>query len=193
MIRPGRVDDYEAIKKLVCSVGIDRNQLDNRAYRVLLQKRGFLLFPSLEEKAFQAYLQKLFLVYEDEGDVVGYTIIDSEQEEEMEAGSSRLFWFQKELEPIYFAHPHATIKVIAALPAPGRRGVGAALLQAAVERIKQRGAIPYLFSSVVSSPITNFPSMLFHEKMGFDRVAFTNYPEFHLLKNYQSILYGKRL
>lgn len=193
MIRLGQADDYEAIKKIRSSVGIDHNQLDNREYRLSLQKKGFLLFPSLEESQFEAYRQNLFLVYEDEGDVIGYIVMETEQEQEMEQGSSTLIWFRKDIEPIYFSHPHATISVIAVSPATRHKGIGAALLQEVVKRIKQRSEISYLFSSVVSSPITNFPSIVFHEKMEFDRIAFTNYPELFLLKNYQSILYGKRL
>ena len=193
MIRQAQVEDYEAIKEMKSSLGIDRSQLDKREYSVSLQKKGFLLFPYLEKSQFEDYLRKLFLVYEDKNNVIGYIVVDSEQELEMKKGSNNLVWFRKDIEPIYFSHPHANISVIAVSPVSQYKGVGTCLLQEVAKRITQGGEIPYLFSFVVSSPITNFPSMLFHEKMGFDRIAFTYYTEIFGLKNYQSILYGKEL
>ena len=111
----------------------------------------------------------------------------------MERGSNQLIWFQEDMEPIYFSHPYAGISVITVSPAIQHQGIGTLLFQEIATRIKQRGEISYLFSSIVLSPITNVPSILFHEKMEFNRIACTYYPELFWLKNYQRILYGKKL
>ena len=190
MIRQAQIEDYEVIKKIKCSLGIDRSKLDNREYRVSLQKNGFVLFPDLEKSDFEQDLQKIFLVYEQENEIIGYIKIDTEPEMTKEA---KPIWFQEDMEPLYFSSPHAVIAPIAVSPAAKHKGVGTALLQEAIKRIKQRKDVIYLFSFIVLFPITNTSSMLFHEKCGFDRIAATSYLDVYELKPYQSVLYGKRL
>jgi ribosomal protein S18 acetylase RimI-like enzyme len=190
MIRQAQIEDYEPIKKIKHSVGIDRSKLDNREYRVSLQKGGFLLFANLEKRDFEKDLRKIFLVYEQEGEIIGYVRIDTEPEVEKDGDP---IWFQQDLEPVYLSYPHANIGGIAVSPATKQKGIGTALLQEAIKRIKQREMVSYLFSAVVFSPITNLPSILFHEKSGFDRVAFVNFQNLYNLENYQCVLYGKKM
>jgi hypothetical protein len=40
MIRQTQIKDYEAIKEMNLSLGVDRSQIDKRAYSVSLQKKG---------------------------------------------------------------------------------------------------------------------------------------------------------
>lgn len=190
MIRQAQTEDYEAIQKIKSALGIDRSKLDNRDYRVSLQKNGFVLFPNLEKSDFEQDLQKIFLVYEQESEIVGYIKIDTEQEMTKE---SKPIWFQEHMEPLYFSSPHAVIAPIAVSPTAKHKGVGTALVQEAIKRIKQRQDILYLFSFVVLFPIINTSSILFHEKCEFDRIAVTSYLDACELKPYQSVLYGKRL
>lgn len=189
MIRQVTAQDYQAIRDIKRELGIDRSRLQHADYRLSLQKNGFLLFPDLEWTEYERDISKLFLGYEVDGTVVGYIRIDTEQEIRSAQSAS---WFREDLQPVYFARPHADIGAIAVSPKAGHRGVGATLLSRAEEELRRQGVL-YLFSLVVASPITNVPSLLFHEKHGFGRVAFTSHHELFGLKNYQSILYGKKL
>lgn len=189
MIRHASPQDFEAVKSIKQSLGIKREQLQDEEYKFSLQKSGFLLFPDLDRPDFEKDLKKLFLVYEEESTVVGYVRIDTKQE--MDQGHSPL-WFREDLKSTYFSHPHADIGGIAVSPAASHKGVGTALLKAVEKELKKQN-VPYIFSFVVFSPITNIPSILFHEKHGFERIALTHYPKLFGMKNYQSILYGKKL
>jgi ribosomal protein S18 acetylase RimI-like enzyme len=190
MIRQAQTEDYEAIQNMRNSLGIDCRKLDKREYRVFLQKNGFLLSSYLEKSDFEKNSGKLILVYEQESEILGYIHIDTKQEMTQE---SKPLWFQKDMESLYFSLPHADIAPVAVSPGTRQKGVGTALFQEAVKRIKQRKDILYVFSFVAVSPITNVPSLIFHEKMGFDRIAVTGNKNAYGLENYQSILYAKRL
>lgn len=189
MIRRATAQDYEAIKSLKQVLGIQREKLRDQQYKFLLQKKGFLLFPDLEKSDFERDLKKFFLVYEINNVVAGYIVIGTEQEMKEESSA---YWLNENFKSTYFAHPHADINVIVVSPDANHKGVGTALLKAVEQEIRKQN-IPYLFSLVVLSPLTNVPSLLFHEKHGFDRIAITSYPELFGIKNYQSILYGKKL
>jgi len=190
MIRQAQAEDYEAIKKIKSSLKIDHSKLDKREYRVSLQKNGFLVPSNLEKSDFEKHLQKIFLVYEQESEIIGYIKIDTEQSMTKD---SKPTWFHKAMESIYFSSPHTEITPIAVSPAAKQKGVGTALLQEAIKRLQQRKEVLYVFSFIVLFPITNLPSMIFHEKSGFDRIAVTSYLDAYGLTNYQSILYAKRL
>jgi ribosomal protein S18 acetylase RimI-like enzyme len=189
MIRQAQTEDYETIQNIRSSLGIDYRKLDERKYRVFLQKNGFLL-SSLEQSDFERDSGKLILVYEQQSEILGYIQIDTEPGMTQE---HKPVWFQKDMEPLYFSLPHAVIAPVAVSPGTRQKGVGTALFQEAVKRIKQRKDILYVFSFVAVSPITNVPSLIFHEKMDFDRIAVTGYINAYELENYQSILYAKRL
>lgn len=190
MIRQAVPRDFESLKHIKNMLGLEVDTLGDLAYRLKVQKNGFLLKrPAYREEEFQTDLQKIYLVCEDAGQVNGYVRIDETQE--MEKGAEA-WWFIPELMEPYFSLPHADIGGIAVLPEASHKGVATNLLTAAIAAIKQK-RIPYLFSFVVLSPVTNMPSILFHEKNGFHRIALVNESEFFQLKKYQSFLYGKKL
>ena len=103
-----------------------------------------------------------------------------------------VFWTKRSSKEQYLAQPHAYIYGIAVSPGTGRRGVATDLLRVVEEQAPERGA-SHLFSSVVTSPITNMPSMLFHEKHGFERWAVLQPCKLFDMDEYQSVLYAKNL
>lgn len=189
MIRQVTLEDYEQIKSIKNEVGIDRSQLTNPDYKFRLENHGFLLFPEYELTDFTQDLHKIFLVYEEGESIVGYIRVDTEPEL---ATEGNVQWLREDMKPYYFAHPHADLGGIAVSPSAHKKGIGSLLLKA-VERELRKDNAPYLFSFIVTSPIKNTPSILFHKKNGFEQIAVINSPENFGLNNYQSFLYAKKL
>ena len=190
MIRKAIAHDYSALMHIKHTLGLEVSYLDDLDYKVKMQKAGFLLkTPSYTPEEFQIDLDKIFLVYEDNGKAVGFIRIDEIQEIDRTA---KAWWNMPEIQDAYFSLPHADIGGIAVLPEVANRGVATDLLNRAIDEIRNKN-IPYLFSLVVVSPITNTPSILFHEKNGFQRLALVTEPDYFEYKQYQSIIYGKSL
>lgn len=189
MIRQATKQDFEEIYKIRQSLGLKRENLTDTEYRRSIEKNGFLLFSELERTEFENDLEKIFLVAEEEGKIVGYIRIDTEQELKDESHAT---WIRADVKPFYSSHPHADIGGIAVLPGNSHKGIGSCLLEAAEDEVRKKG-VAYLFSFVVSAPIINKASIVFHEKHGFERIAIISVEELFELKNYESILYGKRV
>jgi ribosomal protein S18 acetylase RimI-like enzyme len=83
------------------------------------------------------------------------------------------------------------------LPQAKQRGVATEMLRAVERQVQARG-VDWVFSFVVVTPVTNFASMMFHEKNGFERAAILG-PDEYVTENgfrldvFQSFLYGKRV
>lgn len=189
MIRQIRVEDYEKKEALRKKLELDLSRLNNIDYRVEIQRKGFLPAVSPSKEDLEKDINKIWLVNDENGEITASLRIDEEQEL---MSTTIVSWLKPELKDVYFSQPHASVGFIGVDPNAQERGVGTALLKAAIEKIKAKG-IDYLFSFVVLSPLTNFPSMMWHEKNGFERVAVSSPHPLFGMENYQSFLYGRKL
>ena len=189
MIRRAEERDFADIKKVKESLSIEISNLDDLAYKLSIQKSGFLLKNPYTIEEHRADLNKIFLVYEEDGVVKGFIRIDEAQEMKQDKA---YVWYHPELKEAYFALPHADIGGIGVLPDINEKGVATELLNQALEELKKKQII-YLFSFVILSPITNIPSILFHEKNGFERIALCPEAEIYEMKDFSSIMYGKKI
>ena len=167
---------------------LDPTRLTDPEYRVRLQARGFLLPLALSVDEFCKDAEK-YTLFEHEREVLGYMLVDDCQELSTEMD---VVWLQRSSQEQYLAKPHADIRGIGVSPEAGRRGVATKLLHATEDRARARD-ISHLFSFVVISPVTNVPSVLFHEKNGFDRWTVLEPCSLFGIDDYQSILYAKSL
>lgn len=189
MVRQVLPSDYEAFLQIHKETNLSLENLKDPKYKFHIQKNGFLLPSTLTKEHFEKDLGKIHFVYEVNNRAVGFLRIDEEQEMDM---SDEVSWLRPDLKDLYFSKPHADIGGLAVLPEFGKTGIATKLLIASIEKIKEKN-IPYLFSFVVISPITNFPSMIWHEKNDFERVAVSNPHTLFDMKNYQSFLFGKKI
>jgi ribosomal protein S18 acetylase RimI-like enzyme len=190
MIRHVAQRDYSDILLIKKKLLLDASKINEPSYRVTTEKSGFFLYKKPQSmEVFVNDLEKVYFVYEENGKVKGYVRIDKEQEM---ARDAYVFWFRPELKDLYFSLPHAAMAGIGLLPEIAHKGIAKELLAAATAEVKKEN-ISYLFSFIALSPMTNIASMLFHERNGFERIATCTIPELFGLKNYQSILYGKKL
>ena len=188
MIRQVKNEDFQSIKRLQKPLVLDVNRLDDDTYRWQIQENGFLV-GEYTEADFKKDLNKIFLVYEISTLASGYIRIDEKQEYQ---DNEKKVWLRQDLKTIYYTSPHAEIGALAVSQENRGKGVATELLNEAVNQVKGKG-VSHLFSIVTFAPVTNFPSMMFHEKYGFERVAFSLPSRLFGLESYQSILYGKRL
>ncbi|MGC1176652.1 MAG: GNAT family N-acetyltransferase [Candidatus Saccharimonadales bacterium] len=191
MVRSAELTDYDSIVQIREDLAVDISSLGESEYRVQIQQNGFLLPLGLSIEEFEQDLSQ-YIVSALDGEVVGYLRLDLDEEREIEPEET-VSWFNNNLKDLYFSTPHANIGGVGVQMGTKRTGLGTALLQDA-EQQAYAMRIPYLFSSVVSSPITNFASILFHEKNGFERVAiYSTQVKYLGMAYFQSILYAKRL
>jgi ribosomal protein S18 acetylase RimI-like enzyme len=194
MIRQAELADFREITQVRDSVTLDMDRLrDDVDYRVQVQQDGFLLPTGIDFDHFQADLPN-YGVAENEGEVAGYCHLSYCQG----MSPAEVSWLKPELKDVYWSvTEHAELDGIGVSPQAKRGGIASEILQAAEGRVRARN-IPWLFSFVVLTPVTNFASMMFHEKNGFNRVAVlhpTIYEDANgfQLDGFQSFLYGKQV
>ncbi len=188
MIRQGELADFDAVVQIRESTALEIDRLDDADYRVHIQRNGFLLPSGLSIEDFEADLPD-YNVAEQEGRVVGYLRLTEEHDISTEAEA---FWLKPGLKDVYYSDPHAYIYGIGVLPDAKQCGTGREMLQAAEQRARASN-IPWLFSVIVTSPITNIASMIFHEKNGFERAAILEVAEEAGLEGFQNLVYAKSL
>src|SRR5581483_4070259 len=181
MIRQVRPDDFATVKTIKVSSELEPSKIDDVHYRLTVEKSGFLL-PGYDETDFINDLHKIHLVYEEDGNILGFIRIDEEQEMPADADTT---WFRPDLKDIYFAKPHADIGGIGVRSHVSKKGIASELLRGAIDFVREKVNVDYLFSFVIVSPVTNIPSLLFHEKNGFERIATVRFDEMFALKNFE--------
>lgn len=189
MIRHATIADYDSIKKILNELALNVKKIGDRDYRYDVQRNGFLLHSELTVEQFKKDLKKIYFIPEYHNKVVGYLRIDEEQEL---SNSSKIYWFKPEVKNVYFSKPHANIGGMGVLAEAKSHGIGAEMLLGAEREVRAKGIV-YLFSLVALSPVTNMPSMMFHEKHGFERIAVSEPHPLFGMNGYQSFLYGKKL
>ena len=86
-----------------------------------------------------------------------------------------------------------TLEVIATDPSASQKGIGSELYNFLESKLKSE-LIEQVFSVVVIAPITNCPSIVWHSKNGFVRLAGSRPKETMVgLSWYSSILFYKKL
>jgi GNAT superfamily N-acetyltransferase len=189
MIRPATLTDYEAIASIRQSLALDTTKLEDSDYVEQVQQDGFLVALDINHEAFVANVANYIVGETDEGEINGFLRLDDEQEM---AHDEVPQWFSPEMKDIYWTLPHANIGKIAVLPTAKRQGLGTQML-AGAEQLTRERQIPWLFAYVAYKPITNYASMRFHAKNGFQQIALER-PQFaYNMQDYQGMLYGKKL
>ncbi|MFH0750097.1 MAG: GNAT family N-acetyltransferase [Candidatus Gottesmanbacteria bacterium] len=189
MIRIATKGDYGCVKSLKDASALHIEDIKDTSYRLSIEINGFLLNGEYSIEDHIRDLQKIFLVYEYEGKVVGFVRIDDKPEMKE---TNNIYWFRPAMKSIYFSIPHADIGGIMVATTVRNMGFASMMLQEAIFKIKDKN-IKYLFSFVALSPVTNIPSLLFHEKNGFERIAIVTHASLFHMNHYQSFLFGLKL
>jgi N-acetylglutamate synthase-like GNAT family acetyltransferase len=195
MIRQAEQADVDAITRIRESVTIDMGRLDDTDYAVNMQRQGFL-FPSgpTQEQLIVELVD--YRVVQRDQNIVGFYALHAEQED-LTSEQTGVSWLKPGLEESYFSLPHALLSSVSVESGVRHRGIATEMLEDAEQQARGRGA-SHLFAFVALTPVTNFASMMFHEKNGFDRAA-TSSPHLFVADNgfqvegYQFFLYGKHL
>ena len=191
MIRKVKSSDLDRIFAIYSSYCIDRSRLNDYKYQFDLQKNGFLL--GLDTKSTIKKLiesSELFLVDEDNKDIRGYIIFNKDKDY---LDDRYKIWLNTSMREKYYLGDK-TISVYEVAVAENHHGKGvAAVLLNKSEKILTEKGIKELFSIVTIAPITNCPSLLFHHRNGFNRIAVGKPRTLFNLKDYSSILFGKVL
>jgi N-acetylglutamate synthase-like GNAT family acetyltransferase len=193
MIRQAELSDLNDIVRIRESVTIDMDRLDDLEYRVDMQRNGFLLPSGPNAEELREELSQ-YSVSEHEEQVVGSFYVHADQIIPQE---QNVFWLKPNLRDAYYSSPQGRIGGISVSPDSRQKGVATEMLHAAEKRFRAEG-IHWLFAFIVLTPVTNFASMMFHEKNGFDRVATSSPYLFEAgngfqIEGYQFMLYGKQL
>lgn len=186
-IRRACPKDFEAIKQIIDNLTLDPQRLQDQEYKNMLESNGFLIPRKFSKEKFQ---NQKFLIYQKDNHILGFLKIENQQELPFPFLAN---WNKPDLKEEYFSKPHFDIGIIATAPNTQKSGIATSLLNEAIN-IAQNQDISYLFSFIVISPLINYPSIQFHKKNGFEKIAILKkIPFLFSLKNYQSNLYAKKL
>jgi GNAT superfamily N-acetyltransferase len=189
MIRQAQKEDLENFMKFRTPLSIDVDKLQESKYKLEISRRGFLL-PGYDENDFLEHLKEIFLLdIEENGEINGYIRIDHVTPELNKENS--FFYNDKLMEEFFKENAYETGAIGVREDMVGK-GIGKNLLEQGIKILKEKG-IKYLFAFVVISPITNYPSLMFHDKYGFERIAMLKPGIMFGMKNYQSVLFCKTL
>lgn len=169
VIRKASPSDIDGIMGLYERVKLERTQLGNRRYETRIQKRGFLLGLD-NRKTYKSLIReaRIFLVAEEGGRIIGYIIADHREKYYDDEYKT---WFDLKLKDVYYRDPKAmSISHIAVDPDFSGKGIATALLQKLEEELKDQG-FKHLYSIITLAPVTNCPTIIWHTKNDFRRIA----------------------
>ena len=169
MIRKAEEKDLEQLLDIYSRVALDRSRLGDLAYETQIQKEGFLLgIDSEEDYRKQLSEAYSFLVFEDNGKILGYLIADHREKFYDDEYKT---WFDHNLKEIYYRSPQAmSLSTLATKPNSFQKGVATALLNHLQNQLRKEG-YQYLYSIITLAPLTNCPTIVWHTKNGFTRLA----------------------
>jgi L-amino acid N-acyltransferase YncA len=192
MIRKAVPNDLEQIYRLYQNYSLDTTKVTDSNYAANVQRDGFLIaLESKKDIADRIQNDFLFTVFEEDGKVAGFINVNKEIYFPEEANN--IIWFDKALKKQYF-HDDTSIvlhQIIVDETYKGK-GIGKKLLEESIQTLRT-ASYKDLFSIVTLGPVTNCASILFHTKNGFGRVCVTMPIDLFGLKNYQSLLFHKRI
>lgn len=193
MIRLATSSDLDNLQTLHNKVILDMVKFGTPAYDAAIQKSGFLLGTdepnSLANDLENGYK---FLVYEENGKILGYLNADHRMEQRFYDDEYKT-WFNTELRDFYYQSPKGmSIATVAVDPDSSVCGIATSLLNELESYLKKDG-YEYLFSIVVLAPLTNCASILWHTKNGFKRLGMGRPRRLFELDNFASVLLYKKL
>lgn len=171
MIRKATQNDLDGIIAIYNAVKLDRSKLGDVAYETQIQKNGFLLglddAGTFTKEINDAYA---FLVSIENNKVVGYLIADHSDDQKFYDDQYKT-WFDEDLKDFYYQNPKGmTIASLAVDPDFGHKGIATALLHVLEEQLVKE-SFEKLFSIITVGPLTNCPSIIWHTRHGFQRLA----------------------
>ncbi len=191
MVRQAIKDDLRQIFALYGKVKLEREKLGDPKYEADIQKRGFLLGLD-DEHALAKEIDESFLslVALESNAVCGYLIADHRDKYTDDEGKT---WFNSELKNVYYHDPHSmSITTIAVDPHWSEKGIASELLSTVEAELRAR-AFKHLFSIVTIAPVTNCPTIVWHTKNGFRRLAMGQPRKLFNLENYSGVLLHKEI
>jgi len=191
MIRKVTLKDLNSIFDIYSSYCIDRKRVEDTIYQYGIQESGFFLGLDKKETIRDLiHSANLFLVDEYNGEIRGYIVFSKEADFK---DDNYKIWIDTASKNNYYNNPYAiSVYRIAICKEYKAKGV-ASELQKKSEQILEKEGIKIIFSTVTVAPLTNCPSLLFHHRNGFRRVAIGLPRTLFSLKNYSSILFKKIL
>jgi L-amino acid N-acyltransferase YncA len=149
--------------------------------------RGFLLAPTTEEEVLQnlARSSRYFVTTDGKHEVVGFIALAQPKiSEEM---LNKMSWEDESVQTKLVSDYHFYINIVATRTDCTSRGIARLMYESVFQQFP-----PFYFSAfVVTQPITNARSLIFHEKQGFKRIGVFRAETFLDLKNYESVLFLK--
>jgi N-acetylglutamate synthase-like GNAT family acetyltransferase len=191
MIRKATQKDLDSIYQLYLCIALDRSRLSDVAYQASIQNNGFLLGRE-DEKHFEKLIDESiqFLVSEDKNTINGYIVADHRDKYRDDKYKT---WFDQTAKERYYSSPQSvSIESLGVKKENFRTGVATVLLRELEKQLKGKG-YHYLYSIVTMTPFTNYPSVSFHSKNGFQRISVGRPRRLFDLDNYSSALYFKLL
>lgn len=192
-IRDAKESDLSQLQDLHTKLQLDLSKLGETTYDTEVQKKGFMLgtdgVHDMAEELSKAYK---FLVAEDNGIILGFLIADHRKEQKFYDDEYKT-WFDTKLKDFYYASEKGmTVATILVDPESTKKGVAGALLEE-LEKDLKSNSFEYLFSIVVVAPVTNTPSIIWHTKQGFKRLAMGRPRRLFELDNFVSVLLYKKI
>lgn len=187
MIRQAEMSDFDAIVDVRESVALEVDRLDQPDYRIQVQKNGFLLSTGLTMEEYAADISNYLVAGQER--VFGYLCLHDYMDVSSEESN---LWLRPDAQKAYSTSPYAYIHGVGVWPGVHRAGIASEMLQAAEQKAQADGA-SWLFSMIVTSPVTNIASLLFHERNGFERAAILEVTEEAGLESFQNLVYAKQL
>ena len=190
MIRRAQESDLDQIYFLYRQYVLDVNKINDSSYVSKVEKEGFTIETSDKEDLLNRIKNDvIFNVFEQDGQIVGY--IDFNKEVYFPEEAENIIWLDQKTKEEYFQEERSIVlHYIAVDLKHTKRGIARELLQKSEEELRSK-AYRYLFAIITTGPVKNYPSIRFHEKMGFTRVCKTLPIELFGIKNYESELYKK--
>jgi len=191
LIRQIIESDLSALSALMDRYTLKPEQIKQPQEVARMQKQGFLLGEYSLDKMRQD-LNKIFLVAEEQGKVIGYTRIDEQIDPEFRKFDEQglVDWDNDTYKQKFYESQHYVVGGLLVAKEFGRRGIASAFLQKVCELLKQRKA-KRLFAFIVTSPVPNVPSIQFHLKNGFVEIARLKSTPLLGFEQYRSSLFMK--
>ncbi len=192
MIRKATINDLEQIHSLYKEYSLDISHSGDIGYATKFQRDGFLIaVENKEDIAKRIQNDTLYDVFEENNKIAGFININKEIYFPEEADN--IIWFDNESKQKYFhADTAITLHEIIIDQVYKGNGIGKQLLEYSLRKLKEKDYTD-LFSIIALAPLTNCASLLFHTRNGFERACVTMPIELFGLKNYQSLLFHKKI